>query len=34
MNNVKKFDIGNHAYYFLDDMINIKGIDLNKIQGR
>ena len=30
MNNVTKIDIQNHAYYFLDDINNIKNLDSNK----
>ena len=29
-NKVKDIDIKNHAYYFFDDIINIKNFDLNK----
>ena len=32
MNSVKEIDIKNHLYYFLDDMINIKNLYLNKIK--
>ena len=31
MNRVKKIDIENREYHFLDDMINIKSLDPNKI---
>ena len=31
MNCVKETDIKNRRYYFLDDMINIKNLDPNKI---
>ena len=31
MNNVKDIDIENRTYYFLNDMINIKALDPNKI---
>ena len=32
MNSVKEIDIENRRYYFFDDMINIKNLDLNKIK--
>ena len=28
----KKIDIKNRTYYFFDDMIDIKNLDLNKIK--
>ena len=31
-NKFKDIDIKNQTYYFLDDMINIKILDLNKIK--
>ena len=30
MNSVKEIDTENRTYYFFDDIINIKNIDLNK----
>ena len=32
MNSVKEINIENRTYYFSDDMINIKNLDLNKIK--
>lgn len=32
MNRVKEINIKNCTYYFLNDMINIKKLDLNKIK--
>ena len=32
MNSVKEIDIKNCLYYFLDDMINIKNLNPNKIK--
>ena len=31
-NKIKKIDIKNRAYYFFDDLINIKNFNLNKIK--
>ena len=31
MNSVKEIDVKNRAYYFFDDMINIKNLYSNKI---
>ena len=31
-NKLKGIDIKNHTYYFIDDMINIKNLDPNKIK--
>ena len=31
MNSVKEINIKNRMYYFLDDLINIKNLDPNKI---
>ena len=31
-NTFKEIDIKNRAYYFFDDMINKKNLDLNKIK--
>ena len=30
-NNLKEIDRKNRAYYFFDDMIDIKNLDLNKL---
>ena len=32
MNSVKEIDVENRTYYFLNDMINIKYLDPNKIK--
>ena len=32
MNSLKENNIKNRIYYFLDDMINIKDLDLNEIK--
>ena len=32
MSSVKEIYMKNHAYYFFDDMINIKSLDPNKIK--
>ena len=31
MNSVKDIDIKNRAYYFLNDMVNVKTFDTNEI---
>ena len=31
-NKIKETDLKNRTYYFFDDMINIKNLDINKIK--
>ena len=32
MGNIKKMNIKNRTYYFFDDMINIKNVDINLLK--